>query len=255
MVDAFMTLFVEAAFSFLPILAVYHYLRWTKLLSNGRYSASLCAFAFGMVCYIFPYMLILKSLSAVLGEFEVNTTFQWVPVMAAGGMLHYLLQRAVVKVFFTVPARSEKEFSENLPLYLFSLALGGYSVEFLDDVEHFVRSLVNLIEFTVERSDPFGAMASVELSVLSSLLLSAASCLWLVFLTLTAFSISEEVGDAGKRRYLGMALFSAMAAVDIGLLLYSLEEFSVVSLALGNLLMLHYYRRLKAAAGGSARRP
>jgi hypothetical protein len=253
MTDAFIALSLDAAFSFLPILGVYFYLRWTKLLSSRKYSTSFCAFALGAICYVFPYLFILKFFSATLGDLDVDGTLPWVAVMWAGGVLHYLLQGAVIKVFFRSPAQGGKEFPENLAIYLFALALGGYSMEFLDDVEYFVGSLGNLVDFAVNWSDPFGAMRDIERSMLDSLLLSVASCLWLVFLTLTAFSISEEVGETGRRRYLGVALFSAMAAVDVALLLHSLEEFSVVSMVLGCLLMLRYYRHLRAA--GSARRP
>jgi hypothetical protein len=253
MADAFIVLLFEAVISSLPILGVVCFLKWTGLLRQRKYSVLLCAFAFGAMCYVFPYLFILKFFSAALGNFDIDGTLSWVTVMGTGGALHYFLQGAVIKVFFRSSAWGGKEFPENLMVYLFALALGGYSMEFLDDVEYFVGSLGNLAGFTVSWSDPFGAMRDVERSMLETLLLSAASCLWLVFLTLTVFSISEEVGEAGKRRYLGMALFSAMAAVDVALLLHSLEEFSVVSMTLGNLLMLRYYRHLRAA--GSARRP
>jgi hypothetical protein len=253
MVDAFIVLFFEAVFSFLPVLGIGCFLKWTGLLRHRQYSVLLIAFAIGVMCYFFSYLFTFKVFSAILENFDLDGSLPGMVAMGGGGALHYLMQGAVIRAFFRSPIRDGKAFPENLPVYLFALALGGYSLVFLNDVGYLVKSLGNLADFVVNRSDPFGAMREIEHTTLDSLLLSVASCLRLVFLTLTVFSISEELGEAGKRRYLGVALFSAMAATDIGLVLHSLEEFSVVSLALGNLLMLHYYRHLQAA--GSARRP
>lgn len=253
MVDAFIILSFEAIFSLLPVLGIGFFLKWTGLLKRRQHSMLLIAFAVGVMCYLFSYIFAFKLFLAIIGNFELDGSFPGILAMGVGGALHYLLQGAVIRAFFRSPIRDGKAFPENLPFYLFALALGGYSLEFLNDVGYLVKSLGNLADFVVNRSDPFGAMSEVEHTMLDSLLLSVASCLRLVFLTLTVFSISEEVGGAGKRRYPGMALFSAMAAADTGLLLHSLEELSFVSLALGNLLMLRYYRHLRTTDDG--RRP
>lgn len=249
MFQTFMILILDAVFSFLPILFVFFFVKWTKILGGREYIVPVCGFCFGGMSYLFSYLFATKVFLVVIGGGEVEGTLLWLAYAGVGSVLYYLVLSAIVGMFLKIPAWNEGGVTGGARIYLYSLALGTFAAEFVDDAKHFVEAMRHLIEFAVDRPDPVAFLEDVDFSMPGSLLLPVATCLWLVFLTLTTFVIHEEVVRRRHPRYLGLSIYSISTALGLFLLLEAKEEFLALSLAGASVPMLRYYRYLRNGGG------
>lgn len=266
MSEALITLIIYTALAFVPILYVADYLKDIRTRSLGRFPGFTRDLLRMLVPGLFLFSVIHSVNAAVetteFGEKVFDKPIIWIACTFFSILFYFRLQkRAISSLVGRLPEMSGDP-AGNASSYLYCLSLGAYSGVFFGDLYTFLHLLRCLAGATIGWAPMLNQLDFLDHSIVDALFYPLVSCLWLKFLTLTAFSTFEEVGCRAKVKPVSLFIFMAVMLLC---LLFSFDVFIVGStlfLAMGNFLMLCRYRRVRTldrdarrgAAGGDPRR-
>jgi hypothetical protein len=257
MSTAFVMLILDAAVSLVPIIYVANYLRKIGKrpfrLVPGFLPWAVYALAPGAVSFAAVYVVDRVVLGGVLSDVNLAKVTAWIICTFIGLFFYSIVQIWVIEKFVQILPGDEETIRRTVPVCLHVLALSAYSGLFIEDAGHSLVAFGRLAMYLFDRSAAPGILDDEYYLVAATWIYSLLSCLWLRFLTSTAFTIFEEtVGAPRKRR----AAFRIFFTVMLLCFLMSMEITVIASalvLVSGNSLMLRHYRLLRTTDDG--RRP
>jgi hypothetical protein len=257
MPTAFVMLILDVAVSLVPIMYVANYLRKIGRrpfrLVPGFLPWAVYALVPGAVFFAAVYVVNRVVLGGVLSDVNLAKATSWIICTFIGLFFYSIVQIWVIEKFVQILPGDEETIRGTVPACLHVLALSAYSGLFIEDAGHFLVAFGRLSASVFDRSTVSNIFDGKYYFLAATWVYSLLSCLWLRFLTSTAFAIFEEtVGAPRKRRAASRIFFTVMLLC----FLMSMEITVIASvfvLVSGNSLMLRHYRLLRTTDDG--RRP